>query len=231
MKQSRLDQLADGIFAIVMTLLVFEIRVPDFMSIVSEQTFVNSIIALYPLFLSYLLSFSLLFTYWRSHHIIASVLAKNIDIPFSNINGAFLFLVALVPFSSDFLGKYLYSKTAVIFFALNIIFIGLFLYTMRQYAIKSKTIENAPFTKRENEHANMHILFPIFSAILSILVSFYSTNTAILIFTISIIFNLSKNGTRYMFYFIDKFRKVEEEVQKEIKKEEKKDEKEKENII
>jgi len=231
MKQSRLDQLSDGIFAIVMTVLVFEIRVPEYMGAVGEQNLINSLINMYPLLLSYLLSFSLLFTYWRSHHIIASVLAKNIDVQFSNLTGMFLCLVALVPFSSHFLGNYIGSKTAVIFFALNIILIGMLLYAMRQYVINSKTIENTPFTKKENEHANMHILFPVISAVISIIVSFYSTNTAILIFTISIIFNLSKNGTRYMFYFIDKFRKVEKEVQEEIKKEAEKDEKEGENIV
>ena len=44
---------------------------------------------MYPLFLSYLLSFSLIFTYWRSHHFIASVLAKNIDTKFTNLNAVF----------------------------------------------------------------------------------------------------------------------------------------------
>jgi uncharacterized membrane protein len=206
MKQSRLDQLSDGIFAIVMTILVFEIRVPIYYGIINDKILVSAILSMYPLFLSYLLSFSLLFTYWRSHHIIASVLAKNIDVSFSNINGAFLFLVALVPFSSHFLGNYLYSKTAVIFFALNIILIGTTLFVMRQYVIKSNTIENLPFTKIENQHANMHILFPIISSVIAIIVSFFSTNFAILLFTLSILFNLSKNGTKYMFYFINIFR-------------------------
>lgn len=206
MKQSRLDQLADGIFAIAMTILVFEIRVPTFTEMVSEQVFINSLINMYPLFLSYLLSFSLLFTYWRSHHLIASVLAKNIDIQFSNINYIFLFLVALVPFSSHFLGSYFYSKTSVIFFALNIVLIGTTLYIMRRYVIKSSTIENTPFTKIENEHANMHILFPVLSALAAIAVAFYSTKIAIFLFTIAILFNLSKNGTKYMFAIINIFR-------------------------
>jgi len=207
MKQSRLDQLSDGIFAIVMTILVFEIRVPDFIGIINEQTLINSLIAMSPLLLSYLLSFSLLFTYWRSHHIIASVLAKNIDVQFTNLSGIFLFLVALVPFSSHFLGKYINTKTAIIFFAINIVLIGLSLFRMRQYVIKSKNIENTPFTKIENEHANMHILFPVASAIVAIIVAFYSTQIAVLLFTLAILFNLSKNGTKYMFFFIDIFRK------------------------
>jgi uncharacterized membrane protein len=207
MKQSRLDQLSDGIFAIVMTLLIFEIRVPEYAGLVSDKTLINSLLSMSPLLLSYLLSFSLLFTYWRSHHLIASVLAKNIDLQFSNLNGLFLFLIALVPFSSHFLGNYLYSKTAIIFFAIHIILIGISLFTMRRYVITSKTIENTPFTKTEDEHANMHILFPIYSAIIAIFVSFYSPALAISLFTIAILFNLYKNGTKVMFFFIDIFRR------------------------
>jgi len=213
MKQSRLDQLADGIFAIVMTILVFEIRVPEYMGLVSEQTLVNSLVSILPLLLTYLLSFSLLFTYWRSHHIIASVLAKNIDVELSNISGIFLFLVALVPFSSHFLGLYIYSITAIILFAINIILIGISLFVMRKYVIKSKTIENTPFTKIENEHANMHILFPVYSAIIAIFIAFFNPATAIIIFTISILFNLSKNGTKILFFFINMFRKKIEEAE------------------
>lgn len=210
MKQSRLDQLSDGIFAIVMTILVFELHVPDLGGIITEQHLINSLVEMSPLFLSYLLSFSLLFTYWRSHHLIASVLAKNIDTKFSNLNGIFLFLVALVPFSSRFLGQYVNSETAIIFFALNIIFIGLTLFKMRNYVIKSGTIENMPFTKKENEHANMHILFPVGSAIIAIAVSFVSNSLALSLFTVAILFNLSGNGIKITFFVIDLFRKENE---------------------
>lgn len=211
MKQSRLDQLSDGIFAIVMTILVFELRTPSFIGIVSERTLINSLIGMTPLFLSYLLSFSLLFTYWRSHHLIASVLAKNIDTKFSNLNGIFLFFVALVPFSSRFLGQYSNSKTAIIFFAINIILIGMTLFKMRNYVIKSRTIENMPFTKRENEHANMHILFPVGSAVIAIIVSFLSNSLALSLFTVAILFNLSGNGIKVTFFIIDLFRKKQTE--------------------
>jgi len=207
MIQTRLDQLADGIFAIVMTILVFEIRIPEYIGIINEQTLLKSLLNLSPVFLSYLLSFSLLFTYWRSHHFIESILAKNIDINLSNLNAIFLFFVALVPFSSHFLGKYSNFKVAIIFFALNIIFIGFLLYIMRQYVINSKTIENATFTKTENEHANMRILFPVGAAFMAICVSFFSTNFAILLFTISILFNLLEKSTKHIFLLIDIFRK------------------------
>ena len=206
MKQARLDQLADSIFAIVMTILVFDIRIPNFIGAVNDQTLFQALLNISPIFLSYLLSFSLLFTFWRSHHFIESVLAKNIDTRFSNINAIFFFFVALVPFSSHFLGNYGYSKTAIIFFALNIILIGLSLFKMRRYVINSKTIENATFTKTENEHANMHILFPVGAAIIAIFVSFFSSSFAIVLFTIAILFNLLEKSAKHTFVFIDLFR-------------------------
>jgi uncharacterized membrane protein len=206
MKQGRLDALADGIFAIVMTILVFEIRVPELYGIVNDQALWFAVLKLYPLFLSYLLSFSLLFTYWRSHHYIASVLAKNTDIPLSNLSALFFFFVGLVPFSSQLLGIYSYTQTAIIIFAVNIILIGLSLYTMRRYVIQSHDVDNRPYTKTENEHANMRILFPVIVAVIAVIVSFFHKDIALFFFTAAILFNLSRRSTRWMFYVIDLFR-------------------------
>lgn len=214
MKQARLDQLADSIFAIVMTILVFDIRIPEISGVIDEKTLIRAIFDLAPIFLSYLLSFSLLFTYWRSHHFIESILAKNIDIRFSNLNAIFFFFVGLIPFSSHLLGKYSYSKTAIIFFAINIILIGLALFSMREYVINSKNIENVAVTKTENEHANMRILLPIGAAALAIILSFFSSLAAILLFTLAILFNLLEKSTKHTFFVIDlvRQRKVKVEV-------------------
>ncbi len=216
MKQARLDQLADGIFAIVMTILVFEIRIPEYIGILDDQILLKVLISTYPVFLSYLLSFSLLFMYWRSHHYIASVLAKNIDNRFSNYNASFFFFVGLVPFSAFLLGRYSYSKVAIIFFALNIIISGLILYRMRRYVVKSPTIENTPFTDIEHQHANMHILFPVVAAMLAILVSFYNPKFAIVFFTVAILFNFSTKSTSWLSKLSDFFRKEENKILKKI---------------
>lgn len=208
MKQARLDQLADSIFAIVMTILVFEIRVPEFSFRVGDQLLIKSLFDLIPVFISYLLGFSLLFTYWRSHHFIASILAKNIDTKFTNLNAVFFFFIGLVPFSAHLLGRYSYSEVSIIFFALNIILIGVSLFRMRRYAIKSTTIENMPFTKTENIHANMHILVPIFASIIAVIVSFYSVTFAFLFFTIAILFNLSDRSTKYTSFIVELFPKI-----------------------
>lgn len=207
MKQERIDGLTDGIFAIVMTLLVFEIKIPDTLGLLAtNKTLLTALISIYPLFLSYLLSFSLLFTYWRAHHYIASVLAKNVDIRLSNLSALFLFFVGLVPFSSHLIGTYNHTQVAIVLFGINIILIGLSLWAMRRYVIKSSAIETTPFTKTENEHANMRILLPVGIAIIAIIVSFFHKEIALVFFTLAILFNLSRRSTRYLFYIIDLFR-------------------------
>src|SRR3990167_10074821 len=100
MKHTRLDELSDGIFAIVMTLLVFELRVLSFFADPTNQELWYEITKLLPSFLSYVLSFALLFTYWRAHHFFISIYAKNVDSVLTNINALFFMLVSLVPFSS-----------------------------------------------------------------------------------------------------------------------------------
>jgi uncharacterized membrane protein len=205
MKQTRLDSLADGIFAIVMTILVFELRVPDLHGIVTNQSLWKALQVNQLLFMSYFLSFAFLFTYWRSHHFIASVYAKNINIQLTNINALFLFFVALVPFSSHLLGLYSHTQTAIIIFAVHTICIGVTLFWMRRYVHVSDKIENTQMDKTELRHSYIRVLFPIFSALVAIVVCFFHTEIALTLLTLGVIFNLLPKSTTIVSWFIDPF--------------------------
>lgn len=205
MKQTRLEQLADGIFAIVMTLLVLNIHVPVLPEPVDNGALLQALKDVIPLLLSYLLSFSLLFTYWRAHHFTASVYAKNIDTKFTNINALFLFFVALVPFTSNLLGLYSSTHVAIFIFALDVVCVGLTLYWMRRYVAVSKTIENENVSTEEDQHAYTRILFPVFCALVAVIVSFFNPNLSFFLFTIGILFNLSRRSTRIIFGFVRPF--------------------------
>ncbi|MEI6553763.1 MAG: TMEM175 family protein, partial [bacterium] len=92
MKQQRLDGLADGIFAIVMTFLAFEIKVPVMPDFVDEATLFMALKDLLPILLSFLMSFALLFTYWRAHHYITSVYSKTLTVYLACYNALFFLL-------------------------------------------------------------------------------------------------------------------------------------------
>ena len=203
MKPARLEQLSDGIFAIVMTILVFEIRVPEFASHVSNTQLWFSIKQIIPSLFSYILSFSMLFTYWRAHHFFVSVYAKNIDVRLVNINALFFLLVGLTPFSASLLGKHTENQVSIIIFGINTILIGLCLYWMRNYVLKSEHIKNIEVSRREINHGTIRTLIPVFSAILAIALSFVSTKISLLLFTFAVLFNFSETSTT----FFNKFAK------------------------
>lgn len=199
MNHSRLDQLSDGIFAIVMTVLVFEFKVPV-LSPVNNQTLWTELNHLLPIFESYILSFALLFTYWRAHHFFISIYAKTIDSVLVNINGLFFMLIGLIPFSSSILGQYRGNELSVILFAVHIILIGLTLYWMRRYVLYSDHIKNPEISKRELRGSVVRTLVPVFFSILAIPLAFWSIRLSLTMFTLAVIFNLSTISTNiYVF--------------------------------
>ncbi len=210
MKKERLDSLADGIFAIVITLLVIEIRVPELHGIVTNSELLYAIYELYPLFLAYVLSFSLLFTYWKAHNYLLSVYAKNINPVLLNYNALFFFFVALVPFSAHMLGRYSDTQVGVTILGLNTICIGLTLMFMRRYILQSKDIENAEeaTTARNMRHGTIRTLVPVIVSALAIILSFANIQVALLLFTIAVLFNLIPQSASWVdkIFFRNKLR-------------------------
>lgn len=196
MNHSRLDQLADSIFAIVMTILVFDIRVPAVWGPVDNMGLWHQITQLFPVFLSYLLSFFLIFTYWRAHHFFISIYAKNIDTNLTNINALFFMLISLIPFSASILGEYNHNELSVIIFSIHTILIGLTLFWMRNYVFYSEHIKNPEIPKREIRGSTIRTLAPVFFAILAIPLCFYNITLAISLLTLAVIFNLSPFSTK-----------------------------------
>lgn len=196
MKHTRLDQLSDGIFAIVMTILVFEIKVPVIWGPIDNVGLWSEIKKMLPVLLSYVLSFSLLFTYWRAHHFFVSIYAKNVDSMLTNINALFFMLISLIPFSASILGQFNRNELSIIIFSIHTILIGLTLYWMRRYVLYSEHIKNPEITRREIRGSTIRTLVPVFFALIAIPLCFYSIKLSLALLTLIVIFNLSSYSTR-----------------------------------
>jgi uncharacterized membrane protein len=203
MKAARIDGLADGIFSIVMTLLIIEIRVPEFHDPTNNKELWLALTELAPLCLSYVLSFTLLFTYWRAHcYVIAT--ANSFNVKLTNSNALFLFFVGLIPFTTHLIGKYNYTQLAVFLYGLNIICIGISLYRMKNYISKFNLKEDLQMTAKSIRHTNIRLLVPVYCACIAIGVCFINTRVSMVLFTILIFFNLSKIGADFIDYLIGK---------------------------
>jgi uncharacterized membrane protein len=125
---ARLLALGDGIFAIAMTLLVFEIKVPGGGEPLRQQLWL-----LWPKFASCGLSFLTLGFSWIGHHNQYAVIRRT-DRPFLWINVAFFFFIAMVPFASALLGEHPFDPAAVLAYAGILAASGATLYCHWRYA-------------------------------------------------------------------------------------------------
>lgn len=190
MNKQRVEALSDGIFAIVLTLLVIEIKVPE-LEHFTERGLLDGLIHLIPLFLSFFLSFAVITSTWQTHHFLFTNMAKNINRTLLYLNMLFLFFISLLPFSSHLLGEYPESQVAVVFYSINVMIIGAMIYFIREFIIRSKAIENSELTGYDRLYGKIRILLTMGLPFLAILLSFISTQISIAIIVLSVAINVT----------------------------------------
>ncbi len=204
MKHDRLHALADGIFAIVMTLLVLDLKIPEQGDVVSTSQLLAAVGHLWPLFFSFVMSFLVLFGYWRAHNVIVSQYTKNLDMNLITINMVFLLFVSLVPFSTNLLGRFIGNRAGIIIYGINLGMLGLTLMAARKYADKADNIETAGnWTLRDRRNGSIRSFFPVVMAMVAAGLSFWSIPLALFVLISSVIINLFTKGLDPLFSMLD----------------------------
>ena len=191
MNKTRLENLSDGVFAIVMTLLIIDIKVPDSHGVhITNMELWQRLWDLWPVFRSYVISFIVLGMYWMSHHALFHLFAKNVNRVFANKNNLFLMFLALIPFSAHLLGQYPYNELAVIIYGINIILLGITFTLMYSYVIANKELVYENLPRRLYVQATIRVLLTPSFAFLGILVCFYNVSLSFFLFAFPIVFNI-----------------------------------------
>lgn len=113
MTKSRLEAFSDGVLAIIITIMVLEMKIPHDASL-------QALYHLWPVFLSYLLSFIFLGIYWGNHHhLLHTVHYVNSSIIWSNMS--LLFMLSLIPFTTGWMGENHFAKFPVALYAFNLL--------------------------------------------------------------------------------------------------------------
>jgi uncharacterized membrane protein len=104
---NRLEAFSDGVFAIAITLLILEFRVPTLaVSGATNARLTGELIALWPSLLAFTMSFFVILVMWVNHHGLIR-LARGVDYPLFFANGLVLLMVTFVPFPTAVLARYL----------------------------------------------------------------------------------------------------------------------------
>ena len=185
MRTNRIEALSDGIFAIVMTLLVLELKVPHLQDN-SNGELLRYLLSLSPVFISYVISFIILGIYWVGHHNQMHFIKKS-DRTFLWLNLMFFMFVSLVPFSAALLGEFHTDQISVIIYGLNLSFCGLSLFLIWRHAILAKLTEES-LSQDFINMVNTRILTTPVICLLAIGVSFINVSVSLVLLAAPIIF-------------------------------------------
>lgn len=113
---NRILNLSDGVFAIALTLLVLNIEVPEVPADLAAEELPGELLALWPKFLSYVISFVVIIFYWMAHHSIFGLIRDH-DRALLWLNSLFLMCVAFLPFPTALIGEYGDQQLVVVIYA------------------------------------------------------------------------------------------------------------------
>lgn len=106
MNKNRLEAFSDGVLAIIITIMVLELKIPH------GNPDISALLPLWPAFLAYVLSFIYIGIYWNNHHHLFQ-LVKQVNGPILWANSLLLFWLSLFPFVTAWSGENHFSEASV----------------------------------------------------------------------------------------------------------------------
>ena len=170
MTTNRLEAFSDGVIAIIITIMVLELRAP-------AQPTLAALLKVAPIFISYALSFLVAAIMWvNHHHLIHAVHAVTARLLWSNLN--LLFWMSLVPFVTDFMGKNYHEPMAVALYGIDLFFCASGFYFLRTELIRqsghdSTMVDYHRGVQRKNAFSGALYLLSAPLAFVSIYASFF----------------------------------------------------------
>ncbi len=145
--KSRVETFSDGVFAIIITLLILEIKVPEMHAPVTIRELAGKLLDIIPKFIAWVISFLTVAVIWVNHHRLFESL-KHINHGIFWLNANLLLWVSFLPFPTALMGDYPQNSLAVSFYGLSSFMMGIAFLIFRIYMWKFPEITN-DFTKDE----------------------------------------------------------------------------------
>jgi|SRR5579884_439017 len=146
LSRSRAEAFSDGVFAVAITLLVFNITVP----VAESGRLLHSLLDEWPAFASYAVSFMTIGIIWVNHHATFSRVER-VDRPFLFINLLLLMTVSFIPFPTNLLSHYIQSglnaRTAAVVYAatmtvMSLAFSGIWIYAVHRGLLHPERVDS-----------------------------------------------------------------------------------------
>src|SRR5918995_3040423 len=174
---ARIVHFRDEVFAIVITLLILTIRAPDIPDASAAQQRPSRLLALTPKFLSYIISFLVVATYWMARHSVFEPI-RGYDRTLLWLNFLFLMTITFLPFPTSLLGEYAEQQLTVVIYAANVSVASLLLASISLYGTIGRRLTDPDLNERTQRHHLIQGLAVPVVFLFSIVISFFSVKAA-----------------------------------------------------
>lgn len=187
---TRLEAFSDGVFAIAITLLILQLKLPQ-STIYGNAGLKTYLFNLWPEYFAFVLSFLMIGTYWANHHYIFKLYVKT-DHLFLILNMLFLMCISFLPFPTAILGQYInnleHKGSSVTFYAIGVFMPAFFWYLIWMYASFNRRIVDERLARKFTRYLTtlysistffylfsifISFWFPVISVVISILLTFF----------------------------------------------------------
>lgn len=197
MASGRLETLGDGLFAIVMTILILELKIPD-MEGHGMEGFRHALHETWRDFLCYVISFVVLGIMWFGHRMMFEYITRT-DRYFIFLGIIFYMVVCLVPITTKFLAKNTWTWYAITVYAINLTLCNLTLYGQWLYGLRKKYLMTRELPEEVRKEARLLFLLSPGVYAVAIGFSFFFPVVSILIFIATpIVYLLPNKLDNYM---------------------------------
>ncbi len=172
MSKTRLEAFSDGVLAIIITIMVLEMKVP-------KGTSFEDLRPVLSIFLSYILSFVFVLIYWNNHHHLFQVV-KHVNGKVMWANGHLLFWLSLLPFVSGWMGTTHFAALPVLCYAI-VAFMSGFAYTILTKSLAKIHDDQSIFKKSVSTKRKE--LISLYLYIFAVLIAYFYPLVACAVFT------------------------------------------------
>ena len=135
MEKNRLEAFSDGVLAIIITIMVLELKVPD-------AAHWEDLLRLLPRAIGYVLSFTFVGIYWVNHHHMLQIVKHvNSAILWANLN--LLFWLSLIPFATGWMGENHFATNTVVVYAILLLLCGIAFTILQRMIMRNHHFDGA----------------------------------------------------------------------------------------
>jgi uncharacterized membrane protein len=189
MDKTRAEAFSDGVFAIAMTLLVFDIKLPTVVGAVTNAQLWGIILTLSPLIASFVLSFLVLAVFWINHNFLFHSFMKKMDRYLNLMNMLYLLFLVFIPFSANLFGTYPFNQPAALVYGFNILAVMTMSAMMTRHLGKHPELRNV-ISKRLRQQGRIRTRLTQTSYVLGLIATFVYIPASIFFYIFPLIFNI-----------------------------------------